>query len=67
MKISFAAVVLGIVVSGCAANNLASRPSHGLILSDDFESTPVGAIPTGFTKTATSASKKAWPTAASMP
>ena len=51
MKISFAAVVLGIVVSGCAANNLASRPSHGLILSDDFESTPVGAIPTGFTKT----------------
>jgi len=51
MKISFAAAVLSIVVSGCAANNLASRPSPGLILSDDFESTPVGAIPTGFTKT----------------
>jgi len=51
MKISFAAVVLTIVVSGCANQPPASRPSPGLILSDDFESTPVGAIPTGFTKT----------------
>ena len=55
MKISFAAtaVLLGIALSGCAANNQvrASRSSPGLILSDDFESTPVGAIPAGFTKT----------------
>lgn len=55
MKISLeaAAVLLGIVLSGCAANNqmLASHSSPGIILSDDFESTPVGAIPAGFTKT----------------
>src|SRR5665213_2026788 len=53
MKISFAAVALSIVVSGCTANNhmLASHSSPGTILSEDFESTPVGAIPAGFTKT----------------
>ena len=53
MKISFAAAVLCIIVSGCTANNqlLASGSSRGIIVSDDFESTPVGAIPTGFTKT----------------
>jgi hypothetical protein len=50
MKISFAAsaVVLGITVSGCAAMN-GSPP--GVIVSEDFESTPAGAIPAGFTKT----------------
>ncbi len=52
MKISFAAVALSIVVCGCANNQPpASRSSPGTILSDDFESTPVGAVPTGFTKT----------------
>src|SRR4051812_15685017 len=53
MKISFAAaaVVLNIALSGCAASNLGDRSSPGIIVSDDFESTPVGAIPAGFTKT----------------
>ena len=52
MKISFAAAALSIVVCGCAGNQPpASRSSPGTILSDDFESTPVGAVPTGFTKT----------------
>jgi hypothetical protein len=51
MKLSFAAVALAIVVAGCANQPLAGRSSPGLILSDDFESTPVGAIPVGFTKT----------------
>src|SRR4051812_24898662 len=52
MKISFAAALLSLVLSGCAADtqSLAGR-SRGLVLSDDFESTPVGAIPAGFTKT----------------
>ena len=52
MKISFAAtaVVLSVAVSGCTAGNQMSAPP-GLILSDDFESTAVGAIPAGFTKT----------------
>src|SRR5476649_70346 len=51
MKLSFAAVVLSVVVAGCASQPLADRSSPGIIVSDDFESTPVGAIPTGFTKT----------------
>jgi len=52
MKMSFAAAtaVLGVVVSGCTAGSQMSAPP-GLILSDDFESTAVGAIPAGFTKT----------------
>ena len=51
MKISFAAaaVVLGFAVAGCAGQMVASPP--GLILADDFESTAVGDIPAGFTKT----------------
>ena len=51
MKISFAAtaVVLGFAVAGCAGQMAASPP--GLILADDFESTAVGEIPAGFTKT----------------
>src|SRR5882757_2314465 len=52
MKISFAAAaVLSVVVSGCTANNQLLAGSPGIIVSDDFESTSVGAIPTGFTKT----------------
>jgi hypothetical protein len=53
MKISFAAtaVVLGVVVSGCANQPMAGRSSAGIIVSEDFETTPVGAIPAGFTKT----------------
>ena len=53
MKISFAAatMALGIVVSGCASQMPASRSVPGVIVADDFESTPVGAIPAGFTKT----------------
>ena len=53
MKISFAAaaVVLGIVVSGCASLSPGSHSGPGVIVSEDFESTPVGAIPAGFTKT----------------
>ncbi len=49
MKIAFATVALGLVVSGCAIQPQTSAP--GVILSDDFESTVVGAIPAGFTKT----------------
>jgi hypothetical protein len=51
MKISFAAtaMVLSIVVSGCAVTGQA--PAPGLIVADDFESTAVGAIPSGFTRT----------------
>jgi len=51
MKNSFAAaaMVMGIGVSGCAAMNQPSSP--GVIVSEDFESTPAGAIPAGFTKT----------------
>ena len=49
MKYSFAAtaVALGLALSGCAGMN---QPS-GVIVADDFESTAVGAIPAGFTKT----------------
>jgi hypothetical protein len=47
MKISRAAMVLGLFVSGCAMGPAA--PSA--IVSEDFESTAVGAIPAGFTKT----------------
>jgi hypothetical protein len=49
MKIAFAAaaVALSVVVSGCAVGG--SAP--GAIVADDFESTAVGAIPAGFTKT----------------
>ncbi len=51
MKMSFAvsAVVLSFVASGCAMNQPRSPP--GVIVSEDFESTPAGAIPAGFTKT----------------
>jgi len=51
MKLSFAAasVALGVVMSGCAMMGGGSAP--GVIVADDFESTAVGAIPAGFTKT----------------
>jgi len=49
MKISFGAVVLALVVSGCAAGSQMGSP--GVIVADDFESTAVGAIPAGFTRT----------------
>ena len=51
MKMSFAAtaVVLGIALSGCA--NMAGHTVPGTIVSEDFESTPAGSIPAGFTKT----------------
>ena len=50
MKIAFAAAAaLSIVVSGCAG--MSQSGGHGAIVSEDFESTPAGAIPTGFTKT----------------
>jgi len=51
MKISFAAAaaVLSIIVSGCTTPNGGS--SSSVILSENFESTAVGAIPDGFTKT----------------
>ena len=50
MKMSFAAsaLALGVVMSGCAMN---PQSPPGVIVSDDFESTAVGAIPAGFTKT----------------
>src|SRR3569623_657224 len=51
MKISFAAVALTVVVSGCAAMNQADHPVSGTILTENFESTPAGAIPAGFAKT----------------
>jgi hypothetical protein len=51
MKISFAAVALAIVVPGCAGQMGDSHPAPGVILSENFESTAVGAIPAGFTKT----------------
>lgn len=47
MKISRAVMVLSLAVSGCAMGP--SSPSA--IVADDFESTAVGAIPAGFTKT----------------
>lgn len=51
MRISFAAaaVALGIAVSGCAATS--QQDSPGVIVSENFESTAVGAIPADFTKT----------------
>jgi hypothetical protein len=51
MKFSFAAAaaVLSIAVSGCATTSGHSVP--GTIVSEDFESTPAGSIPAGFTKT----------------
>ena len=49
MKISFAAAMaLSLAVSGCATGQ---APAPGVIVADDFESTAVGAIPAGFTKT----------------
>jgi len=52
MKISFAtaAVVLGLALSGCATTS-GQAPAPGVVMSEDFESTAVGAIPSGFTKT----------------
>ena len=49
MKVTFAAtaVTLGFVLLGCMGMN---QPSS-VIVSEDFESTAVGAIPAGFTKT----------------
>src|SRR3954463_4334614 len=52
MKISRAALLLTVLVSGCAGNgSLAGHAPPGAIVWDDFESTPAGAIPAGFTKT----------------
>jgi hypothetical protein len=53
MKISFAAaaMVLCVVVSGCANQPSGGHSVPGIIVLEDFESTPAGAIPTGFTKT----------------
>jgi len=53
MKISLATAALAVLVSGCAATSPppASHSLPGAILSEDFESTPIGAIPAGFTKT----------------
>lgn len=51
MKINFAAAaaVLGLAVSGCTTASQQAAP--GVIMSENFESTAVGAIPAGFTKT----------------
>jgi hypothetical protein len=51
MKLSFAAaaVALGLAVSGCAVNSQQAAP--GVIVSENFESTPAGAIPAGFSRT----------------
>ncbi len=51
MKISFAAaaVVLSVSVAGCAGQMGASPP--GVIMSENFETTAVGGIPAGFTRT----------------
>ncbi len=51
MKISYAALALGFVVSGCATGQMAGHSAPGVILSEDFETTAAGAIPAGFTKT----------------
>src|SRR4051812_46766812 len=52
MKIAFAALALGIVVSGCATDQqTASHSAPGIVMSENFESAAVGAIPDGFTKT----------------
>ena len=52
-SIAVTALVLGAVMSGGNANSqpAASRSSSDVIVADDFESTPVGAVPAGFTKT----------------
>jgi hypothetical protein len=49
MKISYPALALCVAVSGCATTSQA--PAPGLVVADDFESTAVGAIPAGFTRT----------------
>jgi len=51
MKNAYAAIglALGVFAAGCAGSMNASAP--GIIVADDFESTAVGAIPAGFTKT----------------
>lgn len=51
MKIAYAAasVALSFIVSGCQMAGGDSSP--GVIVADDFETTAVGAIPAGFTKT----------------
>ena len=52
MKLSFAAVAAAcIIVSGCATGQSDGQSSSGVIVSEDFESVAVGAIPAGFTKT----------------
>ena len=55
MKITFAAAaaVLGIAVSGCATDGQSGAASlpRGAVMSENFESTAVGEIPAGFTKT----------------
>jgi len=48
-KLSFAAAVLSVAVSGCTTPGGGSAP--GVIVSEDYESTAAGAIPAGFTKT----------------
>ena len=50
MKTAFAALALTVAVSGCASMG-GGHSVPGTIMSEDFESTPVGAIPAGFTKT----------------
>ena len=51
MKISHAtaALMLGLGMTGCTT--MGPAPVPGTIVADDFESTAVGAIPAGFTKT----------------
>lgn len=51
MKISFAAAIaaLSIVVSGCTTTGGGS--SSSILVSENFETTAIGAIPEGFTKT----------------
>ena len=51
MKISYTALALGLVVSGCATGQQAGHSAPGVILSEDFETTAAGQIPAGFTKT----------------
>jgi len=51
MKMSFAAMLLAVAVSGCAGMGSQSGTPPGAIMAEDFESTPAGAIPAGFTKT----------------
>lgn len=49
MKMSTTVLALSVLVSGCSAAGMGPAPSA--IVADDFESTAVGAIPAGFTKT----------------